>query len=313
MTGPVLVTGAAGFAGSHLLELLAKRGPVAAFTRSAPAPALLPLATWFQVDLLQRDAVGRAIAEIKPERIFHCAGAPHIGTSWQNTTHALRANVLATHYLFEAVTSANLRCRVLVAGSAAVYAPSADPLREADVLRPVSPYGVSKLAQEQLAIQTGAESGVEVIVTRSFNHTGPRQAADFAAPAMARQVALIARGAAPPVLHVGNLDPVRDITDVRDIVRAYSLLMDHGVAGSIYNVGSGIGRPVRAIVDALLSRCAMPVEVRVDPARLRPHDTPLVVGDPAKLRAATGWEPVIPFDRMIDDLLADWRHRTADA
>jgi GDP-4-dehydro-6-deoxy-D-mannose reductase len=311
VTGPVLVTGAAGFAGGHLLELLAGQGPVTAFSRSAPAPALAPLATWFHVDLLDRDAVQRAIDDIRPQRIFHCAGAPHIATSWKDTAHALRANVLTTHHLFEAVRRAKLRCRVLVTGSAAVYAPSADRLREDDVLRPVSPYGVSKLAQEQLSLLAGAETGVDVIVTRSFNHTGPRQAADFAAPAMARQVALIERGAAPPVLHVGNLDPVRDITDVRDMVRAYAALMERGTPGSVYNVGSGIGRSIRAVVDALLSRSAIPVEFRVDPARLRPHDTPVVVGNPDKLREATGWEPAIPFERMIDDLLAHWRTRTA--
>ena len=311
MTGPVLVTGAAGFAGGHLLEFLAGRGPVTAVTRSTPPPDFLPFATWSQLDLLDRDAVRRAIAEIRPARIFHCAGAPHIATSWTNTAYALQANVLTTHHLFEAVRRANLRCRVVVAGSAAVYAPTTERLREEDVLRPVSPYGVSKLAQEQLSLLAGGEPGVEVIVTRSFNHTGPRQAADFAAPAMARQVALIERGAAPPVLHVGNLDPVRDITDVRDIVRAYALLMEHGRPGSVYNVGSGVGRPIRAVVDALLTRSATPVELRVDPARLRPSDTPVVVGDPGKLREATGWEPAIPFDRMIDDLLAYWRDRTA--
>jgi GDP-4-dehydro-6-deoxy-D-mannose reductase len=312
VTGPVLVTGAAGFAGGHLLELLAGRGAVTAFTRSAPPANFLRLARWFQVDLLDRDAVRRAIAEIRPARIFHCAGAPHIATSWKNTAYALQANVLTTHHLFEALRLADVGCRVVVAGSAAVYAPTTEHLRENDVLRPVSPYGVSKLAQEQLSLLAGGEPGVEVIVTRSFNHTGPRQAAEFAAPSMARQVALIERGAVPPVLHVGNLDTVRDITDVRDMVRAYALLMEHGRPGSVYNVGSGVGRPIRAVVDALLSRSATPVEFQVDQGRLRPSDTPVVVGDPGKLREATGWEPAIGFDRMIDDLLAYWRQRTAE-
>jgi GDP-4-dehydro-6-deoxy-D-mannose reductase len=309
VTGPVLVTGAAGFAGGHLLELLAGRGPVTAFTRSAPPPDFLPLATWFQVDLLDRDAVRRAIAEIRPARIFHCAGAPHIATSWKNTAYALQANVLTTHHLFEAVRRENVRCRVLVAGSAAVYAPSTGRLREDDPLRPVSPYGVSKLAQEQLALQAGAESDVEVIVTRSFNHTGPRQAADFAAPTVARQIALIERGAAPPLLRVGNVDPIRDFTDVRDIVRAYAARVR--AADGPRRRGIGLQRRIgNRTADSRARRGVAQGPSR--PRRVSPNDTPVVVGDPARLRDATGWEPAISFDRIVDDLLADWRRRVGD-
>jgi GDP-4-dehydro-6-deoxy-D-mannose reductase len=196
---------------------------------------------------------------------------------------------------------------VLVTGSATVYAPSATPLREDDPLAPASPYAVSKLAQEQLAARGWTEDGIDVILTRPFNHTGPRQRPAFAAPGFARQIALIERGAIDPLIKVGNLDTARDLTDVRDVVRAYALLMERGTPGTVYNVASGIARSMRAVLDALVTRSRVPVRISVDPERLRPRDTPVIVGDASRLRTATGWAPAIAFDRMLDDLLEYWR------
>jgi GDP-4-dehydro-6-deoxy-D-mannose reductase len=215
--------------------------------------------------------------------------------------------VLATHNLLDAVRRAGIACRVLVTGSAAVYAPSTEPLREDDLLAPGSPYALSKLAQEQLALGTGRDDGLEIIVTRPFNHTGPRQSPAFAAPGMARQIALIERGAAEPLMKAGNLDAQRDLTDVRDTVRAYDMLMDVGAPGSVYNVASGVARSVRAVLDALRRRSRTQVEVEVDPDLLRPNDPPVVVGDAGRLQAATGWSPAISFEQMMDDLLDYWR------
>lgn len=306
MPGPTLVTGAAGFAGSHLIEHLSGHGDLVAWTRREVPASLGRMAAWQKVDLLERDSVRRAIAELKPSVVYHCAGAPHVSHSWQHTTESLASNVLATHYLLDSLRRANVRCRMLITGSAMVYASSMTPITEDHPLKPSSPYAVSKLAQEQLGLRAVLEDGIDVIVTRSFNHTGPRQSADFAASGMARQVALVERGILDAV-KVGNLEAQRDLTDVRDTVRAYSLLMDAGTPGTVYNVSSGVARPIRAVLDGLVARARTKVRVDTDPERLRPHDVAVLVGDSGRLRAATGWVPVISFDRMLDDLLDYWR------
>jgi GDP-4-dehydro-6-deoxy-D-mannose reductase len=243
--------------------------------------------------------------------VFHCAGAAQVAQSWRDTSRPLASNVLTTHYLLDALRRHGSRCRVVIAGSATVYAPSSSPLGESAALAPASPYAVSKLAQEELGLRALAEDAVEVIVARAFNHTGPRQSADFFAPGIARQIALAERGAMAPTVKVGNLDAQRDLTDVRDIVRAYALLMEKGTPGTVYNVASGVGRQLRAVLDGLLRRSRVALRIEIDPARLRPRDTPTVVGDATRLRAATGWVPEIPFDRTLDDLLEYWRAQPA--
>lgn len=305
--GPVLVTGAAGFAGSHLVEHLAGRCDLTAWTRSDPPAEMASLARWTRVDLLDRERVRAEILALRPAAVYHCAGAAHVADSWQDTVGPLAGNVLTTHYLFDALRRAGAPCRVLVTGSATVYAASASPLHEDSPLAPASPYALSKLAQEQLGCLAVGEDGVDVILTRPFNHTGPRQRPTFAAPGIARQIALIEQGAMKPLLKVGNLDAERDLTDVRDTVRAYALLMQHGTPATPYNVATGVARPMRAIVDALIERSRVAIEVAQDPARLRPHDIPVLVGDPTRLRSATGWAPLIGFGRMLDDLLEYWR------
>ena len=303
----ILITGAAGFAGSHLVEHLAAHSDVTAWSRSRPPLQVSHLARWAHVDLLDRDRVRAEVHSLRPTVVYHCAGAAHVAQSWKNTTVPLAGNVLTTHYLLDAIRRVGIACRVLVTGSASVYAASNHPLDEHARVAPASPYGISKLAQEQLGLRALAEDGIEVIVARAFNHTGPRQSPAFAAAGMARQVAQIERGDVPPVMRVGNLDAQRDLTDVRDTVRAYSLLLAGGVPGTIYNVASGVARPIRAILEALVARSRVPVRVEPDPALFRPNDTPLVVGDAQRLRNATGWAPRIGFDQMLDDLLDYWR------
>lgn len=312
MAGPVLVTGAGGFAGGHLIEHLAATGIRAtAWTRSTPPAELTRAATWDHVDLLDTVAVRDKLARLRPAVIYHCAGASHVAESWQDTSVPLAGNVLATHHLLDAVKRAGMSCRMLITGSSNVYASSAAPLTEDAPIAPSSPYALSKLAQEQLGLRAGPEDGIDVVLTRSFNHIGARQNPAFAASGMAKQIASIERGALEPVIKVGNLDAQRDITDVRDTVRAYVLLAEHGVPGTIYNVASGIGRSMREVLDGLISRARVPVRVETDPSRLRPNDVPVLVGDASRLRRITGWAPVVPFERMLDDLLQYWRHSTS--
>jgi GDP-4-dehydro-6-deoxy-D-mannose reductase len=291
--GTVLVTGAAGFVGSHLMERIP--GAIG-WSRN-------------DVDLLHRDVLRARIRELQPSVIYHCAGAPHVARSWTDTTRPLANNVLATHYLLDAVRRVGRPCRVLIPGSAYVYRGSDTPLPESAEIAPANPYALSKFAQEQLGLRSVEEDGVDVIVTRSFNHTGPRQAASFAAPAFARQLARIEAGLDPPVIYVGNLDVRREMMDVRDTVRAYELLVQRGHRATPYNVCCGVAHSMRDLLDGLRSRVRVPVRVEIDPGRLRPNDTPALVGDPSRLHADTGWMPEISFDRMLDDLLEYWRQR----
>ena len=224
--------------------------------------------------------------------------------------------MLGLVHLLDAARRAGLGQRVLVVGSAEEYGAVAEdelPIRETAPLRPASPYAVSKVAQAALAQLYGPAGGMRVVLTRTFHHTGPGRGEAFAESSFARQIAEIERGLRPPVIEVGNLDAVRDFTDVRDIVRAYWLLLDKGEAGQVYNVCSGRGRPIREVLDVLLGHRRARVEVRVDPGRLRPSDVPVQVGDPSRLQRATGWEPRIPLEQSLADLLEDWRARVAGA
>jgi len=300
----VLVTGAGGFAGSHLVEHL--RASPTHRSGEGGSPSLV---AWTRqtVDLLDRDRVNAAIRELRPAQIYHCAGVPHVAESWRDTAQPLEGNVLATEHLFDALRREGIRCRVLVPGSATVYAPSSEPISESDPIAPASPYAISKFAQERLALRAIHEDGLDIVVTRSFNHTGPRQTPAFVAPSMARQIALIERGQLEPVIKVGNLDAQRDVTDVRDVVRAYAALMQSGKTGVVYNVASGVARPIRSILEALVSRSKMPVRIEVDQTRMRPNDVPVVVGNHSRLTESTGWHPQVSFDEMLDDLLRYWR------
>ena len=317
MPGPILVTGAAGFAGSHLIDqLLAHEdADIVAWDRAAPrAPGLKSPgsrdARTLTIDLLNREVVAAALADLRPAIIYHCAGAAQVASAWRETTLALETNVLATHFLLEAVRRARLDARVLVTGSALVYRASPDPLTEDAPIGPSNPYGVSKLMQELVALDAARE-GLEVVAIRPFNHIGPRQQPTFAASSFARQIARAEAGRLAPVLRVGNLEARRDLTDVRDTVRAYRLLARHGRPGCPYNVCSGHAPSMGEIVDRLRSLARIPVGIETDPELLRPSDNPIIVGDARRLRDETGWQPVIPLDQTLRDLLDDWRAAVA--
>ena len=305
--GPVLVTGAAGFAGRHLLELLAPLGPVVGWHRPGEAAPAIDGVTWNAVELLDAAAVADALAVAAPSAIYHLAGTPHVGDSWAKAEETFVGNVVATLNLFDAMRAQGRSCRVLITGSATIYKPSSAALTESDPLAPNTPYGTSKLAQELAALDAWREHGIPVVVSRSFNHTGPRQTPAFAAPAFARQLARIEAGLMPPVMKVGNLEAKRDLSDVRDTVRAYHALMTHGRPGGCYNVCAGRAVSMQAVLDGLRLHIRVPVTVEQDPARMRPADTPLILGDPSRLMTDTGWAPSVPFDTTLADLVQYWR------
>ena len=317
MAEPVLVTGAAGFVGSHLLALLLGEHPppeIAGWRRPGSTgderrrPPLTDRATiaWREVDLLDRGAVGNAIEELRPRTVYHCGGAAAVAGSWNDRLATLRTNVLGTDHLLDALRRHSPTARVLIPGSALVYRPCDLPLDEHADIGPVSPYGLSKLAQEMLAACHASE-GLEVIRTRSFTHIGPGQDRAYSASSFAHQIACMEAGRAEPTLRVGDLEPRRDLLDVRDTVRAYRALMELGVPGAIYNVCSGSAHPMRAVVDGLLALARVPIEVSLDPARLRPTDYPVLCGVRTRITAGVGWEPRIGLQETLRDLLDDWR------
>jgi GDP-4-dehydro-6-deoxy-D-mannose reductase len=309
----VLVTGAAGFAGGHLIDRLLETGTSVAgwYRPGAEVASLRNDVRWTGVELLDREATTRALERLQPSAIYHLAAAAHVGQSWQFVFDTYRTNVLATDYLLSAVARVNRNVRVLVSCSATVYKPQARPLTEDDPIQPTSPYATSKLAQELLAKHVYREQGVPVVIARSFNHTGPGQDPSYVASSLARQVARIEAGLQEPTLRMGNLEPKRDLSDVRDVVRAYEALVKSATPGEPYNVCSGQAVSIRALTDAFISRAKVKVEIVQDPSLLRPSDAPILVGDHSRLTAKTGWKPTIPLEKTVDDLLDYWRARVS--
>jgi GDP-4-dehydro-6-deoxy-D-mannose reductase len=257
--------------------------------------------------MLDHAAVTRAIAETRPTEVYHCAGVANVGGSWSNNHATLRTNVLGTEHLLTAIRDHGAPARVLIPGSALVYRPSGSAIDETAPLGPVSPYGLSKLAQEMLGLAAVKQDGMTVLLSRSFTHVGPGQALSYAASSFAEQIARIEAGQATPVLSVGNLEARRDLTDVRDTVRAYQLLMRGGTPATPYNVCSGRAYRIREVLDGLLANTAVDVTVKQDPARARPNDNPLLLGDRSRITQELGWSPEIPLSQTLSDLLDHWR------
>jgi GDP-4-dehydro-6-deoxy-D-mannose reductase len=306
LTAHALVTGATGFAGGHLLDELLRSGHfVHAWSnpRGRSPNRALTNVEWHTVDLLDRDAVLRSLDAIRPLSLYHLGGVADVHGSWRTPATALRVNVLGTHHLLEAVIRLRLPCRILIAGSALVYRPSSQPLTEDAPVSPTTPYGVSKLAQEMLAERVASA----VLLARAFNHAGPRQDASYVTSAFARQLAEIETGRREPTLRVGNLESRRDITDVRDTVRAYRAILERGTPHRPYNVCSGRAYRIGDLLDILLSLARTRVRVETDPDRLRPNDTAVVLGSGARITRETGWQPLIPIEQTLGDLLDYWR------
>lgn len=312
----ILITGAMGFAGSHLTDQCLSEGGevhgtcVATEMRLPERPGL----TRHVADLRDAEAVRAVVATVRPHQVFHLAAQASVAAAWADPATTLTDNLVMTLRVLEAVRLEAPEARVLVVGSSEEYgsvAAADSPVREEHPLRPVDPYGVSKAACDLLGQQYFLAFNTQVLRVRPFNHVGPRQRRGFVLPDFAFQVAAIEHGHLPPTLKVGNLDSGRDFTDVRDVVRAYRLVLEHGVPGAVYNICSGTAVPISAMLDFLLAASTVPIDVARDPARDRPVDRPPTLGSYAALRAATGWQPEIALATSVADTLAYWRRELA--
>ncbi len=317
MNMKILITGIAGFVGSHLAELLLKRENKV-FGICLPGESLENIQKirknlyLSSCDITQFDQLSRLVKRINPDQIYHLAALSSVGKSFSHPLDTIETNIRGTLYLLEIVRSLNKKIKILVVGSSDMYGkvlPKEVPITEEKLLLPISPYGVSKAACDLLAHQYFASYGVFAIRARSFNHTGPRQHTGFVIPDFASQIAKIETGQMSPVLKVGNLSTKRDISDVRDVVRAYVSLMRKGKAGEVYNICSQEAYSIRNVLKILLSLSKKKIKVEVDEKKNRPAEIPILVGNNSKIRKTTGWKPKIPLEKTLEDTLNFWRSR----
>ena len=313
----VLITGVTGFAGSFLAEHLSNNtddelvGTCLTDNNLSNISAVKDKIKLVKVDLTDSQAVDRLISDTMPEHIYHLAALPSPADSFKDPQKYMTNNINAQVCILEAVKKSNLtNSRVLVVASAEVYGlvkPEDIPIDEDTPLRPVSPYGVSKIAQDFLGLQYFLAHGIKVVRVRPFGHVGPRLSDQFAASAFAKKIAEIEKGKREPILNVGNLNAKRDLTDVRDIVQGYQMLLEKGVPGDVYNLGSGVSHPIKEILDTLLSFSTIKIRVEVDRTLFRPNDIPELRCDNSKMRSLTGWEAKVPLKTSLKDTLDYWR------
>ncbi len=316
-----LITGITGFAGSHLADyLLAEQPGVEVFgtcrwrSRMENIEHIKDRVQLVEADLRDYTSIRATLEEARPDYIFHLAAQSFVPSSWRSPVDTLSTNIEGQTHLFEAVRALKIDPVIQIACSSEEYGlvrPEETPIQETNPLRPLSPYAVSKVTQDYLAYQYHQSYGLRAIRTRGFNHTGPRRGEPFVTSNFASQLARIEAGQREPKIRVGNLDAVRDFTDVRDMVRAYWLAVTKATPGEVYNIASGNGITIRELLDRLIELCKVSVEIEVDPDRLRPSDVEILVGDNSKFRQETGWEPRIPFDQTLADILDYWRQKIA--
>ncbi len=312
-----LITGATGFAGSHLAELLLKEryevhGIIRPRSRMDNVKHIEKEINLIAADIRDGHSIERVVREIKPDMIFHLAAQSFIPQSHNAPTETIVTNVEGTLNILEAVRETGVDCVIQIAGSSEEYGaiqPDEVPVTEKTPLRPRSQYAVSKVAADLLGQQYWQSHKVRTVITRAFNHTGPRRGDVFVTSNFAKQIAEIEAGKREPVLFHGNLDAMRDFSDVRDIVRGYLLAAQKGQPGEVYNICSERSIKIADMLRKLLFFSSAKVELRPDPARMRPSDINIFEGSCAKFKEATGWEPTIPFLVTLEDLLNYWRER----
>lgn len=316
MNKKILITGISGFVGNYLARLLIgqKDVEVIGTYHSEKSKALLldidSNLKLYQLDLMDYEKVVEVINDCQPDEIYHLAALTSAAQSFENPSLVITNNITSQLNLFEAVRKTNLNPKIMIISSAEVYGivdPSDIPVDEDTPLKPASPYAISKIAQDYMGLQYHISYNLNVLRVRPFNHIGPGQADQFATSAFAKKIAEIEKGKREPILTVGNLDAKRDFTDVKDMVRAYVILMEKGVAGEVYNIGFGKSYKMSDILDILLSFSSAKIKVEVDPKLLRPSDNPELLCDNTKFKTLTNWVPEIAIEKTLEDILNYWR------
>lgn len=317
MSQRILITGAGGFVGAHLIKALQSRGDAeiyaAVFHATSDLVGMLPASHILDGDLTNYGYAESLVQHADPVVTFHLAAMAVVHTSAEQATRVLSANMTLQYNILEAIRLHAPKSRFVAIASANAYGSVQNqglPVDESTPLRPLNPYAVSKVAQEMLALQYHLAHGLDVVILRPFNHTGVGQTTDFVIPALVRQVVEIERGMREPILHVGNLTAVRDFTDVDDMVAAYLLAADKGKSGEIYNIGTGVGHTIQAIVTQLLSLSNVKITVASDPARVRAADVPVLIANADKFKTLTGWAPTIPLNDTIRRILESERKQS---
>lgn len=313
----VLITGAAGFVGSHLAEYLLEKGyEIYGFDRRrASREHIRHIENKMKLiegDLSDAYSIAKAIKESEPDYIFHLAAQSFVLASWHAPQETMTTNVIGTVNLLEAVRGSRTDARIQIAGSSEEYGKVYEnevPIKETNPFRPLSPYGVSKVASDLLGLQYHESYGLKVVVTRAFNHEGPRRGEQFVTSNFAKQIVEVEKEMREPVIYVGNLNAKRDYTDVRDVVVAYELALQKCDFGEQYNICSGKAWSIKQVLDVLLSLSKVSVSIKQDPSRMRPSDVPILLGDYTKFKEKTGWTPKIPFEKTLEATINYWREK----
>ena len=315
----VLITGITGFAGSHLAEYVLANHPQAEIfgilrwrSRTENIESIQQRINLSECDLRDATSVKQLLGRARPDKIFHLAAQSFVPSSWNAPAESLTTNILGQLNIFEAVRELGIDPWIQIACSSEEYGlvhESELPIKETNPLRPLSPYAVSKVGQDYLGYQYFKSFGLKVVRTRGFNHDGPRRGDVFVSSNFAKQLVEVERGKKPPLIQVGNLDARRDFSDVRDIVRGYWLSLERCEPGEVYNICSGKAYSIQEVLNLLLKISGREVRIETDPARLRPSDVPVLVGDSGKFKAATGWSPQIPYEKTLADMVSYWREK----
>ena len=312
-----LITGITGFVGSHLAEFLLEKKIEVYGTRRWRSKLDNIINIEGRINLLEADirdgySVAKVVEESSPDFIFHLASQSSVSTSWRAPADTMETNTIGTIHLLEAVRQSKCDPVIQIAGTSEEYGmvyPDELPVREKNPLRPLSTYAVSKLATDKLGYQYHMSYELKVVITRAFNHTGPRRGDVFVTSNFAKQIAEIEQGIKKPIIYVGNLNASRDFTDVRDIVKAYWLAVTKCEYGNVYNICSEKIRTIQSVLDLLLGLTDKKIEIKQEPSRIRPSDVEVIYGDCSKFKAKTGWKQEIAFEKTMIDLLNYWRER----
>lgn len=312
-----LITGITGFVGSHLAEFLLDKGYDVCGTSRWRSDMqniehIKDKIGLVEADLNDPHSLIAALNKVRPDEIYHLAAQSFVPTSWAAPADTMMTNAVGTIHLYEAVKQAKINPTIQVACSSEEYGlvlPNEIPIKETNPLRPLSPYGVSKVAEDMISYQYTQSYGMKIIITRGFNHTGPRRGEVFVTSNFAKQIVEIEKGKKEPVIEVGNLESKRDFTDVRDMVRGYWLAVQKGKPGERYNLCSGKAISMQELLDMLLSLSNVKITVKQDQLRMRPSDVPILQGDNSKAKLELGWRPEIPFEKTLKDLMDYWREK----